>query len=90
MYIVQRGDLKRFVKRDIRRARRTIYLSRRSSAMSQDTDNLLSQITEEIEQKEVEKVQSTNERVNAAYGSDGRGLIVVVRVMTPAKPDDLY
>jgi len=58
--------------------------------MSQDTDTLLTQITEEIQPKELEQASSANKRVDAAYGAGGRGLIVVVQVMTPAKPDDLY
>ena len=59
--------------------------------MSQDTDNLLSQISQEIEPQDVAKARKANERVNGAYGSDGRGLIVhVVAVSTPAKPDEIY
>ena len=59
--------------------------------MAQDTDNLLAQITQEIGPKELEKSRKANERVNDAYGTDGRGLIVlVVTVSTPAKPDDLF
>jgi hypothetical protein len=63
----------------------------RELTMAQDTDTLLSQITQEIEPKDVEQARKANERVNDAYGSDGRGLIVlVVQVSTPAKPDDLF
>ena len=58
--------------------------------MSKDTDQLLSQIGQEIEPKDLEKAKEANKRVDAAYGSDGRGLIVVVQVMQPAKPDDLF
>jgi hypothetical protein len=58
--------------------------------MSESTDNLLSQISQEIEPKEVAQADEANKRVDAAYGSGGRGLIVVVQVMVPAKPDDLY
>jgi hypothetical protein len=58
--------------------------------MSESTDNLLSQISQEIEPKEVTQADEANKRVDAAYGSGGRGLIVVVQVMVPAKPDDLY
>jgi hypothetical protein len=58
--------------------------------MSQDTDTLLSQISEEIKPTELEQADAANKRVDAAYGSGGRGLIVVVQVMVPAKPDDLF
>lgn len=58
--------------------------------MAQDTDKLLSQITEEIDSKELEKVSSTNKRVENAYGTGGRGLIAPTQVMAPAKPEDLY
>lgn len=58
--------------------------------MSQETDNLLSQITQEIEPQEVAKARKASENVSAAYGSDGRGLIVHVVVSTPAKPDELF
>jgi hypothetical protein len=58
--------------------------------MSQETDNLLSQISNEIDSKELDKTSETNKRVDNAYGSGGRGLIVVVNVMQPAKSEDLY
>lgn len=59
--------------------------------MSQDTDGLLSQITQDIDSQEVAEARKANERVNTTHGSDGRGLIVhVVQVSMPAKPDDLY
>jgi hypothetical protein len=58
--------------------------------MSQNPEQLLSQVTQDISPEEVQKTREANKRVDAAYGSDGRGLIVVVEVMQPAKPDDLY
>jgi hypothetical protein len=58
--------------------------------MSQGTDSLLSQISEEIKPAELEQADAANKRVDAAYGSGGRGLIVVVQVSQPAKPDDLF
>jgi hypothetical protein len=58
--------------------------------MSQNPEQLLSQVTQDISPEEVQKTHDANKRVDAAYGSDGRGLIVVVEVMQPAKPDDLY
>lgn len=58
--------------------------------MSQEPDSLLSQIAQDIEPQEVAQSQDANKRVNKAYGADGRGLIVVVPVMVPAEPDDLY
>jgi hypothetical protein len=58
--------------------------------MSENKDQLLSQVTQDISAEELTKAKEANKRVDAAYGSDGRGLIVVVEVMQPAKPDDLY
>jgi len=58
--------------------------------MSQETDKLLSEVTEEIGSEELKQVSSTNKRVDAAYGTGGRGLIAPTQVMAPAKPDDLY
>jgi hypothetical protein len=69
---------------------RFIHIREKELTMSKDTDNLLSQISNEIDSKEVEKTNETNKRVDNAYGSGGRGLIVVVQVMQPAKSDDLY
>ena len=57
--------------------------------MSQDIDSVLSQVSKEIEPQDVEQARKENKKVDAAYGGDGRGLIVVT-VSTPAKPDEIY
>jgi hypothetical protein len=62
----------------------------REFIMSQETDKLLAEVTQEIDSKDIEQASATNKRVDAAYGAGGRGLIVPVQVMTPAKSEDLY
>lgn len=60
--------------------------------MSQDTDQLLTQVAQDIDSKELDQVSATNKRVENAYGADGRGLITPtqVQVIAAAKPEDLF
>ena len=65
-------------------------LAEKGLVMSQDTDSVLSQISEAIDAKELEQARAANQRVGTAYGSESRGLIVVVQVSAPAKPEDQF